>query len=145
MTDPSKLERRYRRLLGFYPRAFREEHELEMMSVLMEGAAENQRRPGLAESADLIRSGSWMRIRAIKIPSAFEQRHPAVWIWVRILTGVWLVILTAILCQYDRWWGLALLLPAALHFFIANRLGKTMQGKHETGDPPSPPPPAARA
>ena len=27
MTDPAELERRYRRLLALYPRAFRREHD----------------------------------------------------------------------------------------------------------------------
>src|SRR5205814_2856104 len=46
-----------------YPRAFRREHEAEILSVLMAGAGEGQRRPGLAESADLISSATWMRLR----------------------------------------------------------------------------------
>jgi hypothetical protein len=40
MTDSSGLERRYRRLLALYPRAFRTEREEEMLAVLMAGAAE---------------------------------------------------------------------------------------------------------
>jgi hypothetical protein len=50
-------------LLACYPRAFRHEHEQEIVSVLMAGAREGQRRPGLAESGDLIRSATWMRLR----------------------------------------------------------------------------------
>jgi hypothetical protein len=63
MTDQDHLERAYRRLLAWYPRAFREEHGQEILAVLMAGAPDGQRRPGLAESADLIRSGLWMRLR----------------------------------------------------------------------------------
>jgi hypothetical protein len=33
MTDATQLERRYRRLLAWYPRAFRQEHEEEMLVV----------------------------------------------------------------------------------------------------------------
>jgi hypothetical protein len=62
MTDPTSLERRYRRLLACYPRAFRREHTEEMLAVLMAGARQG-RRPGLAESADLIRSAAKMRLR----------------------------------------------------------------------------------
>src|ERR1022692_4345021 len=51
MTDPASLERRYRRLLACYPRAFRREHTEEMLAVLMAGARQG-RRPSLAESAD---------------------------------------------------------------------------------------------
>jgi hypothetical protein len=63
MTDQAKLERGYRRLLAWYPRAFRQENEQEILAVLMACATDGQSRPGLAESADLIRSGLWMRLR----------------------------------------------------------------------------------
>ena len=45
MSDATQLERGYRRLLAFYPTAFRREHEQEMLAVLLAGAAEGQRRP----------------------------------------------------------------------------------------------------
>jgi hypothetical protein len=63
MTDQEHLERAYRRLLAWYPRAFRRENGPEMIAVLMAGARDGQRRPGLAESAGLICSGLWMRLR----------------------------------------------------------------------------------
>ena len=63
MTDRTQLERRYRRLLACYPKAFRREHEDEMLVVLMAGADDGQRQPGLADSADLIRNATWMRVR----------------------------------------------------------------------------------
>jgi hypothetical protein len=63
MSDQADLERGYRRLLAWYPREFRHENGPEILAVLMAGARDGQRRPGLAESADLIRSGLWMRLR----------------------------------------------------------------------------------
>ena len=54
MTGPSRLERRYRRVLACYPKAFRRESGEEVLAVLMATAHEGQRRVGLAESADLI-------------------------------------------------------------------------------------------
>ena len=63
LTDQEHPERAYRRLLGWYPREFRRENEQEILAVLMAGAPDGQRRPGLAESADLIRSGLCMRLR----------------------------------------------------------------------------------
>jgi hypothetical protein len=63
MTDQADLERGYRRLLACYPRAFRQENGQEILAVLMARAPGGQRRPGLAESADLIRSGLRMRLR----------------------------------------------------------------------------------
>jgi len=62
MTGQEHLERAYRRLLAWYPREFRRENEQEILAVLMAGAPDGQRRPGLAESADLIRSGLWLRL-----------------------------------------------------------------------------------
>lgn len=62
MTDSSGLEQGYRRLLRWYPRAFRREHADEMVGVLMAGAREGQRRPRLAESADLLWSALKMRL-----------------------------------------------------------------------------------
>jgi hypothetical protein len=43
--------------------AFRRENGSEILAVLMACAPQGQRRPGLAESADLIRNGLWMRLR----------------------------------------------------------------------------------
>jgi hypothetical protein len=63
MTDQADLERGYRRLLAWYPREFRRENGQEILAVLMAGARDGQRRPGLAESADLIRSGVRTRLR----------------------------------------------------------------------------------
>ena len=63
MTDQEHLERAYRRLLAWYPWEFRHENEPEILAVLLADAPDGQRRPGLAESADLIRSGLWLRLR----------------------------------------------------------------------------------
>ena len=63
MTDRAKLERGYWRLLGWYPRAFRREYGPEIVAVLLACARAGQRRPGVAEPADLIRSGLRMRLR----------------------------------------------------------------------------------
>jgi hypothetical protein len=64
-VSESALERRYRRLLAWYPAAFRHEQADEMLAVLMAGAQAGQRRPGLHESADLIRNALVMRGRLI--------------------------------------------------------------------------------
>jgi hypothetical protein len=124
MTNSRRLERRYRRLLAFYPKAFRREHEEEILSVLMASAAAGQQRPRLAESADLLGNAIYMRLRQTRVPSTWEYRHAGLMLPVRVVTGVWLVFLTALMYGYGRggWWG-ALLVPAAtLHFYIAYRL-----------------------
>jgi hypothetical protein len=77
MTEQTELERRYRRLLAWYPRAFRDENEQEVLAVLLACAPKGQRRPGLFESADLIRSGLWMRLRP-RLPSSAPTVRAAV-------------------------------------------------------------------
>jgi hypothetical protein len=63
VSEQAKLERRYRRLLACYPRAFRRENEEEILAVLLACAQEGQQRPGLAASADLIKGAiqAWLR------------------------------------------------------------------------------------
>jgi hypothetical protein len=124
MSDATRLERGYRRLLAFYPKAFRREHEEEMLAVLMSAATEGQRRPRLAESVDLLRNGIVMRVRQTQVPVAWEYRHIGLMLPVRVLTGAWLVVLTGLLYGYGRggWWGALLVPTATLHFYIAYRL-----------------------
>jgi hypothetical protein len=73
MTDSPDLERGYRRLLACYPRAFRREHAEEVLAVLMAGAPEGQRRPRLAESADVFWSALKMRMRG---PGPASENRP---------------------------------------------------------------------
>jgi hypothetical protein len=63
MSDAVVLERSYRRWLRCYPRAFRREHEAEMLTVLMSGAANRQRRPRAAERIDLLTGAIATRLR----------------------------------------------------------------------------------
>jgi hypothetical protein len=86
MSDSAGLERRYRRLLACYPRAFRREYGQEMLSVLMAGAAEGQERPRLGDATDLISGAIWIRLR----PRAAWSQPTIVW-------GVRLIYLCAAL------------------------------------------------
>jgi hypothetical protein len=125
MTDGADLERRYRRLLVCYPAAFRQQHEQEILSVLMAGAEEGQRWPRLAEVADLLRSAIYMRLQTrLRTSWAWEYRHRGVMVPVRVVSGIWLVALTAILYGYGvgGWWGLLLVPAAAAHFYFAYRI-----------------------
>ena len=60
--NEGSLERRYRRLLAWYPQPYRSEQEEEILAVLMAGAERGQRRPRLAEAMDLIKSAIRMRL-----------------------------------------------------------------------------------
>ncbi len=137
MTDSTHLERRYRRLLAFYPKAFRREREQEILSVLMAGAAEGQRRPRMAESFDLLANAIFMRARQTRLPSSWEFQHARVMLPVRIVIGLWLVILTMVLYGYHRGglWGILLVPAAALHFYLAYRLATYLE--LQDGEPPS--------
>jgi hypothetical protein len=124
MTEDSALERRYRRLLAFYPAAFRREHEQEILWVLMAGAEQRQRWPRAPEAADLLRSAIYMRLQTrFRTSWAWECRHRRVMVPVRVISGVWLVALTAILYGWGvgGWWGLLLVPAAAGHFYSAYR------------------------
>lgn len=79
MTGQADLERRYRRLLAWYPPEFRRENGQEILAVLMAGARDHQRRPGLAESANLIGNGVWMRLR-LSVPRSARTVQAAVWL-----------------------------------------------------------------
>ena len=68
MNDQAGLERGYRRLLACYPRRFRRDSEEEVLAVLLATAHDGQQRPGLAESADLIRGAVRMHLGLSRSP-----------------------------------------------------------------------------
>jgi hypothetical protein len=129
MTGTSDLERRYRRLLRCFPKRYRREHEQEILSVLMAGAREGQRRPGFADSADLVMSALFMWWReATRQPRwRWERRHPRLIIRLRVAIGIWLLVAGVILLSERYWWGVLMVLPAALHFYLAYRLRHAVQ------------------
>ena len=62
-ADSASLERGYRRLLAFYPKAFRRENEEEILAVLLACAQDGQTRPSLEASFDLLKGAVRMRLR----------------------------------------------------------------------------------
>jgi len=64
----NELEQGYRRLIACYPRSFRAENEEEIIAVLLATAADGQRRPSLAESADLVKGALRMRMGLSRAP-----------------------------------------------------------------------------
>jgi len=68
MSDPSPLERGYRRVLACYPKAFRRESEEEILAVLLATAGEGQRRVRLTEAGDLIRGAVRMHFGMSRAP-----------------------------------------------------------------------------
>jgi hypothetical protein len=129
MSDTADLERRYRRLLKCFPARYRREHEQEILSVLMAGAAEGQRRPGLADSADLVLSAIFMRWREMTRQPRWrwERRHWRLIVRMRVAIGIWLLVVGAILLNRGYSWGVLIFAAAALHFYLAYRLRHTVQ------------------
>ena len=129
MTDAAVLERRYRQLLKCFPTRYRHEHEQEILSVLMAGSAEGQRWPGVADSADLVMSAMFMWWREVTRQPRWrwERRHWRLIVRVRVAIGIWLLVLGAILLDRGYWWGVLMVAPAALHFYLAYRLRHAVQ------------------
>lgn len=96
MSESAGLEDGYRRLLAWYPLSFREEQEDEMLAVLMAGAEPGQRRPGRAETADLLWSAVRMRLLRALRPGPVDQRWASALAAFGVLTPVFLVIVAAL-------------------------------------------------
>jgi hypothetical protein len=64
-SESAGLERGYRRRLAWYPRWFRRENEDEILAVLMACAQDDQTRPSLEATFDLLKGAArmWMRPR----------------------------------------------------------------------------------
>jgi len=63
MSERPELERRYRRLLIWFPAEHRAVHGDEVTGVLMAAASPDRMRPGIRESLDLIRGAMLIRLR----------------------------------------------------------------------------------
>ena len=77
MTYAAELERGYRRWLRWYPKAFRLEHEAEILAVLIAGAREGRRRPEPIECLDLLSSALSMHLRP-RVPQSHRSVFNAV-------------------------------------------------------------------
>src|SRR5258708_26727004 len=64
MTGEAALQRRYRRLLAWYPAEYRHAYGEEMIGVLIAAASDGSKRPGLGGAFDLIRGGLRARLLA---------------------------------------------------------------------------------
>jgi hypothetical protein len=130
MTDNAGLERRYRRLLKCFPPSYRRQHEEEILAVLMASAEPGQRRPGLADSADLLLTAPimWLREATRQPRWRWERRHPRLIVSLRVAIGIWLLVVGGILLATGYWWGFVMVAPAALHFYFALRLRHATYG-----------------
>ena len=73
MNDSPALERRYRRLLVWFPAKHRREYAEEMISVLLASTPEGRRRPRLADAFDLMTGG--LRARLSRRGAGLSDAH----------------------------------------------------------------------
>ncbi|MEW9546796.1 hypothetical protein [Nonomuraea sp. NPDC050783] len=72
------LERRYRRLLAWYPKDHRARHGEEMLAVLLAAAAPGRSRPAGRDVLDLVRGGLAIRLRRVAPPGSRRRWRAAV-------------------------------------------------------------------
>ena len=65
--------------------------------------------------------------QAMKPLTSYGHSHPRAAARIRLAVGIWLLALTAYLCYRGIWWGLLLLAPAVLHFYLAYRSHHSIQ------------------
>lgn len=130
MSDETRLERRYRRLLAFYPTAFRRGHEQEMLSVLLAGAAEGQRRPSPDEAIDLVSNAILMRLWQMfeqLFVRPYEVRHRRLLWGFRLVLGFVLFGIAMFALSQGSWWTLWFLAGAAADFVLGYRIYRIAQ------------------
>lgn len=129
MTNSNpRLERRYRRLLAFYPRSYREQHGDDMVGVLMDGAGSDQRRPGFMETLDLLHGALtvharyWWQMRVLRDRDSWVVRHPQLVVRVRLAVAAWLTFIAVMLCIAGYWYlAVAVVFFIGLHLLFASR------------------------
>ena len=72
----------------------------------------------------------------MRVVPSWEKNHPRLWSRVRVGSGVWLLILTAILYGYDRggWWRVLLIPAAAGHFYCGYLLHRRAASASRSDD-----------
>ncbi len=126
-NSDARLERRYRRLLGLYPRSYRAKHGEDMLGVLIDSDKRTSR-TRLAAALDLVRGAFlvhtryWWEIRSNRASDSLAVRHALLVIRIRLAVAVWLCIVTGLLCSQGDWWGLGILFFVALHLLLAGRV-----------------------
>jgi len=132
VRDSTQLERRYQRLLAFYPTAFRREHEQEMLSVLIAGAEEGQRRPSLEEAIDLVSNAIFMRLSQMfekLFVRSYERQHRRLLWGFRIVWGLVLLGLAILALSSGSWLALLFLVAAAADFVFGYRIYQIAQSQ----------------
>ena len=59
--------------------------------------------------------------------ASYTNSHRCAKARVRFGVGIWLLALAAYACYSGHWWGVLLVAPAALHFYLGYRLQRSVQ------------------
>ena len=59
--------------------------------------------------------------------ASYTHSHRRAKAHVRFGVGIWLLALAAYSCYSGLWWGVLLVAPAALHFYLGYRLLRSVQ------------------
>jgi hypothetical protein len=87
----ARLLSRYRLFLAAYPQSYRDEREEELLGVLMDGSAPDQRRPSAADAIDLVRAGlvtRWRAGRGLAAPTPWRSAIAIVTVLLPVLLAV---------------------------------------------------------
>jgi len=95
MNDDTGLERRYRRLLAWYPAQHRHAHREEMVGVLLASAQDGQRRPRPADALDLVLGGLRIRARAFLAGRFGPGCTDALAVYSLAIPVMWMLVLLA--------------------------------------------------
>lgn len=101
MTGDRALERRYRRLLAWYPAAHRSSHGEEMIGVLMASAGDGQRAPRPADALDLIAGGLRIRLRAALAWRPGQDSRDALAVFSVCMPAIWIISNLAVALATD--------------------------------------------
>ena len=91
-SSSAALERWYRRLVACYPRSFRRDNTDEIITVLLATARADQRRPTLAEAADLLRGALRMRTGLSRSPRTVRNAIRLMWLGAAAQLAVLIII-----------------------------------------------------
>jgi hypothetical protein len=100
MTRTSELERRYRRLLAWYPAEHRRSNGEEMLGVLLASARDGQRRPFLSDALDLVLGGLRIRFRPLLAGQFGPRFTDALAVYSIATPVIWTIIQVAISTVY---------------------------------------------
>lgn len=94
MTGDDRLRRAYRRLMWTYPRWYRRERGLELLTTLLDAAPPGRRRPSWADAVDLVGGGVRARLRPPRGVGSFAV-VTVIALWVALAGAAGSVLLTS--------------------------------------------------